>query len=60
MAGSRVCDCFEDFFSATQILICCIIAREVMPHSATSSVMGDESSTIVSWNAGVRVIQNMM
>ena len=60
MAGNRFCACFEDFFSATQILICCIIAREDIPHSATRSVMGDESSTVVNWNAGVRVIQNVM
>ena len=31
----------------------CSVTLLVMPHSATSSVSGDDMSTIVSWNSGV-------
>jgi hypothetical protein len=31
-----------------------------MPHSATSSVSGDDTSTTVTWNSGVRTTQWLM
>ncbi len=31
----------------------CKMSLEVMPHSATSSVSGDDTSTTVTWNSGV-------
>ncbi len=31
----------------------CKMRMEVMPHSATSSVSGDDTSTTVTWNSGV-------
>ncbi len=32
----------------------CSVCLDVMPHSATSSVSGDDTSTTVTWNSGVR------
>jgi hypothetical protein len=37
--------------------ISCSVTLLVMPHSTTSSVSGDDMSTIVSWNSGVLNIQ---
>ncbi len=42
------------------IFMACSIRLEVMPHSATSSASGDDTSTIVTWNSGVRNIQKNM
>jgi hypothetical protein len=38
----------------------CSVCLEVMPHSATSSVSGDDMSTTVTWNSGVRAIHCVM
>ena len=38
----------------------CSVCLEVMPHSATSSASGDDTSTIVTWNSGVRAINQKM
>ena len=34
----------------------CSVCLEVMPHSATSSVSGDDTSTIFPWNSSVRAV----
>ncbi len=36
------------------------VCLEVMPHSATSSVSGDDTSTTVTWNSGVFTAQKCM
>ena len=38
----------------------CSVCLEVMPHSATSSVSGDDTSTIVTWNSGVNAAHWLM
>ena len=38
----------------------CSVCLEVMPHSATSSVSGDDMSTTVTWNSGVNTIHQKM
>ena len=38
----------------------CSVCLEVMPHSATSSVSGDDTSTIVTWNSGVNKVHQKM
>ena len=38
----------------------CSVCLDVMPHSATSSVSGDDTSTTVTWNSGVFAIHLLM
>jgi hypothetical protein len=38
----------------------CSVCLDVMPHSATSSVSGEDTSTTVTWNSGVRKFHKVM